>query len=75
VSATVGYGPLSTSLAFGQAGGGSGQQQSRGVLMLSTDLSAWSWLTLESDVALGDSADGDAAESVAVGRLGVRLNF
>lgn len=74
LSATVGFGPLSTSLAYGQAGG-SGDQPSRGVLMLSTDLSAWSWLTFESDVALGESADGAPAESVAVGRLGVRLNF
>jgi hypothetical protein len=75
VSATVGYGPLTASLAIGQADGP--EQQSRDVLMLSTDLSAWSWLTLESDVALGDSADRDEAggESVAVGRLGVRLNF
>jgi hypothetical protein len=74
VSATVGYGPLTASLAFGQADGP--EQQPRDVLMLSTDLSAWSWLTLESDVALGDSANRDeAGESVAVGRLGVRLNF
>jgi hypothetical protein len=41
--------------------------------MLSTDLVAASWLTLESDVALGSSQAEE--ESVAVGRLGVRLNF
>lgn len=73
-SATVGYGALTTSLAFGQTGGAA--QPSRDVLMLSTDLSAWSWLTFESDLALGDSSAADReAESVAVGRLGVRLNF
>ena len=73
LSATVGFGPLSTSLAYGQANGS--REQPRDVLMLSTDLSAWSWLTFESDVALGGPADGGEAESVAVGRLGVRLNF
>jgi hypothetical protein len=43
------------------------------VLMLSTDLAATSWLSLESDVAVGSRPDEE--ESVAVGRLGVRLNF
>ena len=75
VSAVVGYGPLTASLTYGQgdgsaAGGGSGAGD---VLMLSTDLTAWSWLTLESDVAVrADQADD---EQEAVGRFGVRLNF
>jgi hypothetical protein len=42
--------------------------------MLSTDLAAWSWLTLESDLAVGTS-EHRADEGLAVGRLGVRLNF
>lgn len=72
VAATVGYGSLTARLGFGEAE----TVQSRpplDVLMLSTDLVAASWLTLESDVALGSSQAEE--ESVAVGRLGVRLNF
>jgi hypothetical protein len=43
-----------------------------GVLMLSTDLAASSWLKLESNLAVGSDRE---SESVAVGRFGVRLNF
>jgi hypothetical protein len=49
--------------------------------MLSTDLAAWSWLTLESDLALGARSagvDGEHdrnREPVAAGRFGLRLNF
>jgi hypothetical protein len=48
--------------------------------MLSTDLAAWSWLTLESDFALGSNPAaerdrGQDREPVAVGRFGLRLNF
>jgi hypothetical protein len=75
VSASVGYGRLSAELAFGQS---VDYPRTRGdVLMLSTDLAAWSWLTLESDLALGSApANADRQDgSVAVGRVGLRLNF
>ena len=70
VGAVVGYGPLRANLSFGQAE--RVDQQPLDVLMLSTDLAAWSWLTVESNLALGSSTGQD---EVAVGRLGVRLNF
>jgi hypothetical protein len=70
VSATVGYGSISASLSMGEAERGAAAPLD--VLMLRTDMAAWSWLKLESDVALG--SDGQE-ESVAIGRLGVRLNF
>jgi hypothetical protein len=71
MSATVGYGSLTASLGYGEASGV--ELQPMDVLMLSTDLAATSWLSLESDVAVGSRPDEE--ESVAVGRLGVRLNF
>jgi hypothetical protein len=77
LSATVGYGRLSAEIAVGQSA--DHQTAPRDVLMLSTDLAAWSWLTLESDLAVGsagDASDRDRdRESVAVGRFGLRLNF
>jgi hypothetical protein len=72
LSATLGYGRLQARLALGQAETRSADDLD--VLMLSTDIAAWSWLTLESDVALGAS-ERRADETRAVGRLGVRLNF
>lgn len=76
VSAMVGYGPLTASLTYGQADGsapGGGSAAGDDVLMLSTDLTAWSWLTFQSDLAVrSDKADD---EQEAVGRLGVRLSF
>ena len=71
MSATVGYGSLTASLGYGEASGV--EFRPMDVLMLSTDLAATSWLSLESDVAVGSRPDEE--ESVAVGRLGVRLNF
>ena len=41
------------------------------MLMLSTDLAAWSWLTLETDLAIGSPDDGDR-EDIA-GRRPVRV--
>jgi hypothetical protein len=70
MSASVGYRSLTASLSYGQA------QRSDlaplGVLMLSTDLAASSWLKLESNLAVGSDRESD---SVAVGRVGIRLNF
>lgn len=71
LSATLGYGSFSARLGYGEADGI--EAGPLDVLLLSTDLAAASWLTLESDVALGSSPDEE--QSVAVGRLGVRLNF
>ena len=74
LSAFVGYGPLSAEIAFGQST--DRRSEPSDVLMLSTDLAAWSWLTLESDLAVGSRVDPDRHdESVAVGRFGLRLNF
>ncbi len=42
------------------------------LLLLRTDLSAASWLSLESDLLLGQTSED---EPVAVGRIGVRLHF
>lgn len=72
VSATLGYGRLQARLGYGQAE--RQQADTLDVLTLSTDLAAWSWLTLESDLAVGSSPDR-AEESLAAGRLGIRLNF
>jgi hypothetical protein len=70
MSASVGYRSLTASLSYGQA------QRSDlaplGVLMLSTDLAASPWLKLESNLAVGSDR---TSESVAVGRVGIRLNF
>ena len=52
MSATLGYGPVTAELAFGQSEPMAGAEP-QDVLMLSTDLAAWSWLTLESDLAVG----------------------
>jgi hypothetical protein len=74
LSATLGYGRLNAEIAFGQST--DYQTTPSDVLMLSTDLAAWSWLTLESDLALGSAPDSEREDhSVAVGRFGLRLNF
>ncbi|MFZ1425828.1 MAG: hypothetical protein WAS21_03550 [Geminicoccaceae bacterium] len=79
MSANLSYGRISTELAYGQ--GASAQGGSKDVLMLSTDLAAWSWLTLESDLAVGTSPGSVDRERdrnsqpVAAGRFGLRLNF
>lgn len=75
LAASLGYGRLNAEIAFGQST--DRQDAARDVLMLSTDLAAWSWLTLESDLAVGSKPDADRREQqpVAVGRFGLRLNF
>lgn len=74
-SASIGYGRLSAELAYGQPVIDS-QTAPRDVLMLNTDLAAWSWLTLESGIAVGTVPSAEReGQSVAVGRLGLRLNF
>ena len=77
MSAVLGYGRFSAGIAYGQAG--SNQGTAGNVVMLSTDLATWSWLTLESDLAVGSHQAGvdreREAEPVAAGRFGIRLNF
>ena len=74
-SALLGYGRLSAELSLGQSA--EYQNGRNDVMMLSTDLAAWSWLTLESDLALGSAgATSERQENaVAAGRVGLRLNF
>lgn len=71
MAASVGYGRINAQIAYGQSA--DSETTPVDVLLFSTDLAAWSWLTLESDVAVG--ADRAKEESVAAGRLGIRLNF
>lgn len=73
VAATVGYGRMSARLAFGQTERAD-RAEDLDVLMLSTDLAAWSWLTLETDLAMGTPEDS-SREPLAAGRFGIRLNF
>jgi hypothetical protein len=73
VSATLGYGRMSARLALGQTESVD-PAGDLDVLMLSTDLAAWSWLTLETDLAMGAPEDSER-ETLAVGRFGIRLNF
>ena len=69
MSAGISYGPMTARLVYGQV---LKQDEQTDVVMFSTDLAAWSWLTLQSDVAISET---DQQESTAVGRLGVRLQF
>ena len=72
VTAGLSYGRIRARFAYGQSGTGSKVSSVRDVMMFSTDLAAWSWLTLEGDLAFGETAgDGDQA----IGRLGVKLQF
>jgi hypothetical protein len=70
-AAGLGYGPVNARLVYGQL-----PQSTSGVegdlLMFSTDLAAWSNLTLQGDVAVSDTL---ADEPLTVGRIGLRLNF
>ena len=75
----AGLRPPHAELAYGQSQSTT-RAEPRDVLMLSTDLAAWSWLTLESDLAVGSrsrrrTGSGPQREPVAAGRFGLRLNF
>lgn len=73
MSASVGYGRLQASLAYGQS---ERQSDQLDVLMFSTNLDALSWLSVESDIAVGSPPDSsDNREPLAAGRVGIRLNF
>lgn len=71
VAAGIGYGPLSARLVYGSVPETTGGTEGD-LLMFSTDLAAWSWLTLQGDVAVSDTL---ADEPLTVGRVGIRLNF
>jgi len=71
VAAGIGYGPLNARLVYGSVPETTGGTEGD-VLMFSTDLAAWSWLTLQGDVAVSDTL---ADEPLTIGRVGIRLNF
>ena len=80
MAATLGYGRVTRARspwASRSRRGGAPQD----VLMLSTDLAAWSWLTLESDLAVGSPSAASMATATATAtrwppaRFGLRLNF
>jgi hypothetical protein len=71
VAAGIGYGPLNARLVYGSVPETTGGTEGD-LLMFSTDLAAWSWLTLQGDVAVSDTL---ADEPLTIGRVGIRLNF
>jgi hypothetical protein len=72
ISASLGYGRMTARLAYGEST--RPQSPPSDVLLFSTDLAAWSWLSLEGDLALSSSPTRDD-DSMAAGRLGIRLHF
>lgn len=70
MGASVGYGSLTASLSFGEQSRNAAS--SRDFWLLSTDLLALPWLSLEGDFAVESAPQ---AEPSTVGRLGVRLHF
>lgn len=72
VGAGVTYGSVTARLALAETQTPIGETRSS--MLLSTDLAAWSWLTLQGDLALTGASD-DRPEGDAAGRLGIRLSF
>lgn len=72
VGAGIEYGGVAARLALAETETPVGD--TRSTMLLSTDLAAWSWLTLEGDLALSGSTQ-DEPEGAAAGRLGIRLSF
>lgn len=70
-SAGLGYGRVNARLVYGTLPE-TATREAGDLLMLSTDLAAWSWLTLQGDVAVSDSLSD---EPLTVGRVGLRVNF
>ncbi len=70
-AAGLGYGRLNARLVYGNVPETT-SSVGGDLLMLSTDLAAWSWLTLQGDVAVSETL---TEEPLTVGRIGVRLNF
>ena len=72
ITAGLTYGRVRARIAYGQSSTRTDPTTVRDVMMFSTDLAAWSWLTFEGDLAIGESSvEGDQA----IGRLGVKLQF
>jgi len=71
IGAGVGYGAVRTWLTWGQSDEAQDRDASD-VLMLSTDLAASPWLSVQGDLAV---TDGAGSESGAAGRIGLRLRF
>lgn len=63
-------GRLSASIGYATAAGA--DTDPLDMLMLRTDVAALPWLSLESEMAVGDTVE---TGTLAVGRIGVRLNF
>lgn len=72
VGAGIGYGAVTARLALAETETPVGD--TRSTMLLSTDLAAWSWLTLEGDLALTGGSDSQP-QGDAAGRLGIRLSF
>lgn len=70
VAAGFTYGPLSARVLLGE--GEDTRVAERDIMVLSTDLKPWSWLSLQGDVAVTDQV---GSERQAIGRLGVELHF
>jgi hypothetical protein len=72
VGAGIEYGVVAARLALAETETPVGD--TRSTMLLSTDLAAWSWLTLEGDLALTGGSENQP-EGDAAGRLGIRLSF
>ncbi len=70
-AAGVRYGAVGASVGFAHARQAEADRVN-GLFLFSTQYAALPWLSLESDLAFGES---EADEGLAVGRLGIRLNF
>jgi len=72
VGAGVAYGGVAARLALAETETPVGE--TRSTMLLSTDLAAWSWLTLEGDLAFTGRSEG-RPDGDAAGRFGIRLSF
>ena len=70
VGAGFSYGPLSARVLLGE--GSPEAHVERDIMMFSTDLNPYPWLSFQGDVAV---TDDDDQEAQAVGRLGVQMRF
>ena len=70
IAAGFTYGPLSARVLLGE--GEDTTVAQRDIMVLSTDLKPWSWLSLQGDVAVTEQVGSDRQ---AIGRLGVELHF
>lgn len=71
IGAGVGYGAVRTWLTYGRSDDAD-DRDAGALLMLSTDLAAAPWLSVQGDLAVTDGAD---KEPGTTGRIGLRLRF